>query len=172
MKTSLILTSIASLLGSALVSASGATFIPGDVFSLPIAANQSFRLMNISGGGDFSGSPGLSIVAGPRTQMAWSADLTTLYVTRLMTGPVFTSVWAISATGVVTSFATGAGSPNGIVRTADGRLLTAVGTGGFGGVVDITVGGDFAGAPAFATGFRQPMNLVQLTNGHILLHGC
>lgn len=171
MKHVLRILSIALLLRAALVSASGATFVPGDVFSVPSQAAQSFRVMNITGGGDFSGSPGLAIVDGPQNQMAWSADLTTLYITRLMTAsPVPTSVWAVSAEGSVSSFAINAGTTKGIVRTADGRLLTSVGVAPNGKVFDITAGGNFSGTPpVFASGFRSPGNLFQLANGHILL---
>ncbi len=96
-----LLSSIPSLCVFALASASGATFVPGDVFSLAGNAPQSYPVINITGGGDFSGSPGLAVIVGAQaTQMAWSADLTTLYVTKYMTvpnGAKIRSVWDVNS---------------------------------------------------------------------------
>lgn len=165
------LTSLAALLGVALASASGAAFVPGDVFSLTVSPGGQAKILNITTGGNFSNSSALANPAYAEGQIAWSGDLSTLYVTRRMVfSPEPVSVWAISATGAVTSFATNAGTTRGIVQTTDGRLLASLGTSPNAKVVDITTGGNFGGnAPAFATGFRRPGSLVQLASGRTLV---
>jgi hypothetical protein len=158
------LPSLAALLGVALASASGAAFVPGDVFSLTLSPGGQAKILNITGGGNFSNSSALANPSNAQGQMAWSADLSTLYIGRALVGPSYISIWAITADGVVTGFATGSGA-GGIVSTSDGRLLTS----GSGKVIDATAGGDLSRAPSFATGFRSPGSLIQLANGHILL---
>jgi cysteine-rich repeat protein len=151
---------VAALL-SALVTPALAQFNPGDLFW-----GGSFtpaQLINVTGGGNFSGATPLATLAG-RTigQMAWSADRLTLYVTLF----ALNRVDAVTAAGAQSIYATGVASPTGLLTTRDGRLLVASFSGS---VIDITGGGDFTAAPAFAIGLAGPRNLVQLDDDRILI---
>jgi cysteine-rich repeat protein len=152
---------LAAALWAAGTPACGQSFNPGDVFW-----GGSFtpaQLVNASGGGDFGGVTPLATLAG-RTigQMAWSPDRMTLYVTLF----ALDRVDAVTAAGAQSIYATGLSSPTGLLTTRDGRLLVANFSGS---VVDITGGGDFTGAPAFASGLAGPRNLVQLDDDRILI---
>lgn len=152
---------LAALLLALVTPARGQSFNPGDVFW-----GGSFtpaQLINVTGGGNFAGAPPLATLAG-RTigQMAWSPNRLTLYVTLFS----LDRVDAITATGAQSIYATGLSSPTGLLTTRDGRLLVANFSGS---VVDITGGGSFAGAPAFASGLAGPRNLVQLDDDRILI---
>jgi autotransporter-associated beta strand protein len=140
-----------------------ATFTPGDVFAADnVAARGSF--FDVTAGGDFSGvTPFAMLPSRSPGQITWSADLTTAYVTQFNTG----SVVAVSASGVVSTFATGIAGPTGIIRTAAGKLLVA--SFSTGSVFDITAGGDFSSATAFATGLSGPRNFLQIPSSAILV---
>jgi len=136
-------------------------FVPGDVFW--VATAPQGNVVNISGGGDFAGVTPLQSVGSSIGQVAWSADLSTAYITEITNDAVAFLLPDGSAGG----FAVNLASPSGIVRTSDGRLLVA----SFDdrAVYDITGGGSFASAIPFATGFSDPRNLAELPSGEILL---
>jgi cysteine-rich repeat protein len=151
---------VAALL-STLSVARGQSFNPGDLFW-----GGSFtpaQLVNATGGGNFGAAVPLATLAG-RTigQMAWSLNRQTLYVTLFS----LDRVDAVTATGVQSIYATGLSSPTGLLMRRDGHLLVANFSGS---VVDITGGGDFTGAPAFATGLAGPRNMVQLADDRVLI---
>lgn len=143
-----------------LVGPSGApasTFTPGDVYW---AAGGS--MLEVSGGGDLSSTPVFASTGfDGQGQIAWSADLSTAYVTNFE----YDTIDAVSSTGGVASFATGVEKPTGILRTTDGRLLASTRDEG---IFDVTSGGSFTGASPFATGLGITRNLLQLDDGRIL----
>jgi hypothetical protein len=149
--------------GATVATCAGATFIPGNVFWSEGTGLPTHQVVNATAGGDLSSTTPLATIGRAPGQLAWSADLTTMYV------PEFDNdrVLAVSATGTTTVFATGISGPTGLIRTSDSRLLAVSFFDGT--VIDITAGGNFAGAGTFALGFTEPRNLLQLANGEILL---
>ncbi len=134
------------------------TFQTGDLFW---SSSTNVKIYDVLTGGDLrSATPFATIGAsGNYGQIAFSADLTTAYVTVWSANKVV----AVSATGQVTDFATGIAGPTGIIRTSSGKLLVADNTNGR--IYDITAGGNFASATAYATGLNGPRNFVETPNG-------
>lgn len=138
-------------------SAHGARFTPGDVF----AKNFNGEVWNVTGGGDFTAAPLFTDVGSSNIgDAAWSADLSTMYVSNVNDN----TVYAVTPAGGVTPFATGLAAPLGLLTAQDGRLLVADFRAG---VVDITAGGDFTGASPFASGLSNPIDLAQTPDGNI-----
>jgi len=138
------------------------TFTPGSVF---VADNFSpYDFVDVTAGGDFAGQPSFASLPGRSPgQIAWSTDLQIAYVTQYDTDTVV----AVSATGAVSTFATGIDGPTGIIQTSTGKLLVASYPSGK--VFDITAGGNFTGATAFATGLSGPRNFMELPTGEVLV---
>jgi WD40 repeat protein len=135
-----------------------AVFTPGDLY---YASSQApGNIYNLAGGGRMTGRAPFAVQGcGSFGQMAWSADLTTMYSTAYSCDTVF----SISASGAVSSYASVAG-PTGIVRTQDDRLLVVSNVDGW--VWDITNPPHRA---VVATGMTSPRNIIQLPTGEILV---
>jgi hypothetical protein len=136
-----------------------AGYTPGDVF----AHNYSGEIHDVTPGGDFTGVPAIANVGNSDVgKMAFSADLSTMYVSNRMNG----TVYAVDSSGFVSTFATGLTGPAGILRTSAGQLLVAEFDSGQ--VTDITTGGSFAGAAPFASNLDLPTDLAQLPDGRVM----
>jgi hypothetical protein len=134
-------------------------FTPGTVFVGGNGSNTS--LFNITGGGAVTtafATTGSSSEAG---QLAWSADLSTMYMSIYGANKVV----AITANGTVTDFATNLNGPTGLLMTSSGHLLVSAFNAN--DIFDITAGGNFSGAVPFATGLSSPRNLLQVAPGTI-----
>jgi hypothetical protein len=155
----LMLSASAHLFAAAQPSAS--QFTSGDMFRATDAGIFRIPL----GGGDFTAVP--PFTAGPDAQFgqfAWHPDLAVSYFTNFSGNRVM----ALAPDGTATPFATGLSQPTGILWTSDGRLLVA--EYGTGMVKDITAGGDFTEAPAFATGLgNATRNMLETQDGRILV---
>ncbi|GAB5536371.1 MAG: hypothetical protein Rubg2KO_26200 [Rubricoccaceae bacterium] len=75
------------------------------------------------------------------------------------------AIYAYTADGTRTEFATGLGDPAGIVQLTDGRILVA--ELGAGRVSELSADGSTR--TDFATGLNQPLGITQLANGRILV---
>jgi hypothetical protein len=91
-------------------------------------------------------------------QMAFDASGTTAYIT---TWDGY--VMSIDNAGNVKEFARGLNTPTGLVRTSTGKLLVA--SYDDGKIFDITAGGDFSAATAWAYGLLNPRSLLETPNG-------
>lgn len=145
------------------LAAPATAFEPGGVFWAPGSCGSPCGVFEITGGGSFNAGALIGAASSSPGQIAWSADLQTLYLTEYGTARVL----RISNAGAVDPFATGISGPTGLALLADGRLLVV--SYGDEVVIDISAGGDFTGAPSFASGFAAPRNLLQLENGSLLL---
>jgi hypothetical protein len=136
------------------------TFNVGDVF----ARSSTGDIWNITAGGSYTAAAPFADIGFAGTGgLAFAADRSMMYVSNRDLNEVF----AVTPTGVVSTFATGLAMPFGLLRAADGRLLVAeLSTGE---VTDITAGGNFPDAPAFATGLTMPANLAQTADGRIFV---
>ncbi len=142
-----------------------ATFTPGDVYAWTVNSNGVF---NITAGGNFTGVPPFATTpvasTGVYGQITWKADLTVMYLSDTLNNRVL----AVTPAGVVSVFATGVQAPTGLVWTPTGKLLVAevfLNT-----VKDITAGGDFTGAPNFATNVgNYPRNMLVSPTGQVLV---
>lgn len=158
MKATVLTCAAALVLGSAVVETANADFIPGDVF----AGNYSGVIRNITPGGNAALiTPLVTVATKDIGKAAFSADLSTMYISDTGTN----SVIAVDSAGNSTVFATGLSTPMGITRVADGRLLVTEYTGGE--VTDITAGGDFTGAAPFASNLALPGDITQTPDGRI-----
>lgn len=139
-------------------------FVSGHVFWGAGSGSSPFELIDITGGGNFTGATPFAIVGRTPGQMTWrSSDLTRAYLSEFANNRVV----SVSSTGVVTPYATGITGPTGLLWTSAGRLLVVAYS--TQRVYDITGGGDFSGAVPFATGFSGPRNLIETQAGRILL---
>lgn len=145
------------------LAASAAAFEPGAVFWAPGGCGSPCGVFEITGGGSFSAGDLVGAASDSPGQIAWSADLQTLYLTEYGSDRVL----RISSAGVVDAFATGISGPTGLALLADGRLLVVSYRDEV--VIDISAGGDFTGAAPFANGFSSPRNLLELEDGSLLL---
>jgi hypothetical protein len=153
---------ILAIVALAVPAAHAQTFKPGDVY----ARNPNGQIWNVTAGGDFTAvAPFLDLPDTEIGDMAWSLDRSVMYVSDYQSF----NVWAVTAAGSVSTFATGLVTPSGLLMTADGRLLVAEFSSGT--VADITAGGDFTGAPRFARGIESagPVGLAQLADGRIFV---
>lgn len=152
--TSIVVAAVAVILAG---SPAFAVFTPGDLY---YASNQApGNIYNLAGGGHMTGLAPFAVQGyGSLGQMAWSADLTTMYSTAYSCDTVF----SISASGVA-SFYASVPCPTGIVWTQDDRLL-AVSMDGW--VYDIT---NPSHPAVVATGMTSPRNIIQLPTGEILV---
>ncbi len=139
-------------------SAALAVFTPGDLY---YASSQApGNIYNLAGGGHMTGLTPFAVQGcGSLGQMAWSADLTTMYSTAHSCDTVF----SISDSGAVSFYASVAG-PTGIVRTQDDRLLVVSSMEGW--VWDVT---NPSHRTVVATGMTCPRNIIQLPTGEILV---
>lgn len=143
--------------------ACGTTFTPGHVFYADNASSP-YRILDVTAGGNFgAAAPFTTTTNRSPGQFAWSPDLSTEYLTQFDTN----SVVKISATGAVSTFATGISRPTGLIRLADGRLLAASFSSG--AVYDITAGGDLSSAIPFATGLSGLRNFLETADHRILV---
>lgn len=144
-----------------------AKFTPGDLF----AVSNTGRVYNVTAGGDFTNAtPFADIGASEIGHIAFSRDLTTMYVSSFINNTVF----AIDASGVATPLATNLYHPLGLLMTTDGRLLVVDDNSGGTStkeVTDITDGGDFSyGGPVFASNVGElGFDLAQSVDGRIFV---
>jgi hypothetical protein len=140
--------------------ADAATFTPGDVYAKANAGN----LYNITAGGDFtSGAPFSTVGSKTSGKPAWSADLSTMYVS----DRTINCVYAISPDGNATVFASGLSRPCGLLRTSSGKLLVTENDSGE--VTDISAGGDFSSVAPFASGLNGPQDLAETPSGKLFV---
>jgi len=138
-----------------------ASYSTGDVY---LAAPQGkYDIYDVSAGGDVSKSVLAQAGGYNAGQLAWSTDLSTMYLSLYAANEVI----AIDSSGKVSTFATGLSGPTGLIMLSDGTLLVA--EYGANEVTDITAGGDFSTATALASGFRGPRNFVELVDGTVLM---
>jgi hypothetical protein len=144
-------------------SAATQTFQPGDVYLI----DGSSALYNISGGGDFSAAVPLATFLSTTGvlwgEMCFSTDRTMMYVPAFNAGTVYT----VTASGMVTSFATGLITPLEVECLPDGTILVQEYDNGR--VVDITGGGDFTAASGFITHPDFMRGLTLASNGDLLV---
>lgn len=134
-------------------------FEPGDLFWGRVSAPTLF---NVTDGGSFDFQAPFANFAGNTAsqygQLAFHEDRSVAYATVYSAGKVV----AIRADGTVSDFATGISAPTGVVRTSSGRTLVST----LGGrVFDITSGGAFGAAPAYAWGLSSARNMVETADG-------
>jgi len=143
-----------------LAAPAAAEVVPGDL--LVIELGSSDRVVNIRGGGDFSGAPpfatGLTdpigICRGPGGDI-YVSEFNSTEVTIVTEGGDFTGAPA---------FATGLGRPD-LLSCNDQQILVHEVTGGE--ITDITAGGDFTGVAPFISGLgaEQSVRLVRDSSG-------
>jgi hypothetical protein len=136
-----------------------AAFTPGDLY---YASNANGTIYNISAGGNLSTlQPFATGLLQNLGQIAWSADLSTMYTTAYYGGNY---VFAVTAAGAVSTYAA-VPSPLGLVRTQNNHLLVS----SYGGpILDIT---NPANITTFASTGDSIRNLIQLPTGEILAMG-
>lgn len=150
----------AAVAGSAV--AARAAFTPGDVY----AKSYSGDIWKVTQGADLTPENAFANVGhSDLGKMAFSGDLSTMYVANASNG----SVYAVTDAGAVSVFATGLSGPFGLLRTNAGRLLVAERDAGE--VTDITAGGNFTGAAPFASGLVSVGDLAQTADGRIFAAG-
>jgi DNA-binding beta-propeller fold protein YncE len=146
----------------AAVAPTAAAFTPGAVYFAPGSCTPPCGLFEVTGG-DQQGSSPLATIDRAPGQIAWSTDLGSAYLTQFDAD----TVALISASGSVTTFATGVDGPTGVLLTEGGLLLVVSYRDDE--VYEANGGGDLSAAPVFADGFGSPRNLLQLDSGEILL---
>lgn len=171
---------LASLLAALLATGAGAfaqTFTPTDVFWAPSLAepdspvNNQHRLLKVNAGGDFlSTIPAAVLPDRVYGQMAFKLDRTLAYLPSFFINRVLT----VTPGGVVnelTPFATGINRPTGMLVVPTGAHAGKLLCSSFGQdrILDISAGGDFVGAPSFATGTPSARNILQLVDGTLLV---
>jgi hypothetical protein len=133
-------------------------FTPGDLF----ADTYYGTVYNVTAGGNFaSATPFASVGFIDIGKPAWSADLSTMYVS----DRVADTVYAIDAAGNVSTFATGLDGPAGLLLTSTGKLLVTEFDAGE--VTDISAGGNFTSAAPFAAGMSNPGDLAETPDGRL-----
>lgn len=138
-------------------------FQAGDVYWAPGACDPAppcfmFRVDAALG----STQPFVAIDPAPG-QIAWEPDGSALYVSQFDTG----SILRITPAGDVSTWATGIPGATGLVMTSGGTLLAV--SYSEGEVHDVTLSGDYSTATPFASGFTTPRNLLERSNGDLLL---
>lgn len=146
-----------------LIPAMAGGFEPGEVYWAPGGCSPTCGIFDVTGGGDFQGATPLAAINRSPGQIAWRGRPLFGYVTQFDPDTVV----RVSASGAVTGFATGIDGPTGLLVDSGGRVLAV--SFGDGAVYDISVGGDYSTATAFAFGFDNPRNLLELATGEILL---
>lgn len=136
-----------------------AQFVSGDIYYTATTG----KIVNVTGGGDFTDEFFVDTGEYSIGQLAWSEDLTTMYLSLFNTGEVI----AIDSTGNVTTFASGLSAPTGLLRTNDGVFLAAEFE--TGEITDITAGGSMAGVAPLTDGLSAPRHLAQLSDGTVLV---
>lgn len=139
-----------------------AEFNAGDLYFAVGTDNTPTGHYNATDGGDVSGT---YVVLPDRCpgQLAWSEDLSTMYVSQFDANQVV----AVDSSGAAAVFATGLPWVTGLARLEDGSLLAV--SYSTGQIYDITAGGDFSGEVPLVTGLDEPRNLVQLSDGRVLV---
>lgn len=136
------------------------TFTPGDLFWASRANPVS--LYEISGPGSYTGASPFAILSSTGSlpgQIAFKPDLTVAYVSIYSTNQIL----AVTPNGTTSVFATGITKPTGLVWSTDGRLMAASYQDGK--VFDITAGGSFTSAAAYASGISNPRYMLQTDAG-------
>lgn len=136
-----------------------AQFVSGDVYYTATTG----EIINVTSGGDFTGELFVDTDQYSIGQLAWSADLATMYLSLFTTGEVV----AIDPAGNVTTFASGLSGPTGLLLTNDGTFLAAEFD--TGEITDISGGGSMAGVAPLTTGLSGPRHLAQLSDGTVLV---
>ena len=132
-----------------------AGFEPGQVYWAPGTCISTCGLFDVTLGGDQQGASPVAAIDRSPGQIAWDADPAVAYLTQFD----LDAVVAIDSSGVITPpFATNIDGPTGLIVDSEGRMLVASFYSG--AVYDVSAGGDFTGAVAFATGFLGARNLV------------
>ena len=146
-----------------LTPAVAAGFAPGEVYWAPGDCFSTCGMFDVTQGGDFQGASAFAVIGRSPGQIAWMPSPLAGYVTQFDTD----SVVRVSPSGAVTGFATGIDGATGLLVDGGGRVLAV--SFGDGAVYDISAGGDYGAATAFAFGFDSPRNLLELATGEILL---
>ncbi len=146
-----------------LTPAVAAGFAPGEVFWAPGGCSPTCGMFDVTQGGDLQGASAFAVISRSPGQIAWMESPLVGYVTQFDPDTVV----RVSTSGVVTGFATGIDSATGLLVDSGGRVLAV--SFGDGAVYDISAGGDYSAATAFAFGFGSPRNLLELATGEILL---
>ena len=167
----------AAILGCASAAAHGPEFIPTDVYWAPSLAepdapvNNQHRLLLVNAGGDLGLAPAVAILPDRvYGQIAFSADRLTAYLPSFFVNRVLTCD-NHGVVGTASPFATGINRPTGMLTVRTGANAGKLLCSSFGQdrILDITAGGDFTGAPSFATGTPSARNILQLANGTLLV---
>lgn len=146
-----------------LTPAVAAGFVPGEVYWAPGVCASTCNMFDVTQGGDFQGASPFAVISRSPGQIAWRGRPLGGYVTQFDADTVV----RVSTSGAVTGFATGIAGATGLLVDSGGRVLAV--SFGDGAVYDISAGGDYSAATAFAFGFDSPRNLLQLATGEILL---
>jgi hypothetical protein len=147
------------------------TFQTGDVYLIEAGVDEA-RIHNITAGGDFSGATPFATLDGTGAvvgEICFSAKLDTMYVADIDADVVY----AISAAGAVSTFATGLSNPVAVACRSGSVFAQEFSSGpdpSNGSLVDISAGGDFSSAPAFVTSATALRGLAT-TAGAVLLVG-
>jgi hypothetical protein len=120
-------------------------------------------MFDVTQGGDFEAASPVAVISRSPGQIAWRGWPLVGYVTQFDQDTVV----RVGANGSVTGFATGIDGATGLLVDGAGRILAV--SFGDGAVYDISAGGDYSAATAFAFGFGSPRNLLELATGEILL---
>ena len=158
-------------------SAFAQTFTPTDVFWAPSLAetdspvNNQQRLLKVNAGGNFlTTTPTAVLPDRVYGQMGFKLDRTLAYLPSFFINRVLT-VTPGGAVDTVTPFATGINRPTGMLVVPAGVHAGKLLCSSFGQdrILDISAGGDFTGAPSFATGTPSARNILQLMDGTLLV---
>lgn len=131
-------------------------FLPGDQFY--VASDKVYRTSD--GGSYAAAAPFVTLPSLSIGQIAFDADRSAMYVSQFNTHTIL----KITPDGTTSTFATGVGA-TGMLRLNDGRLLAV----GGGTIFDITGGGTITIANVFATGLNFARNLLETSDGRILV---
>jgi len=138
-------------------------FAPGEVYWAPGDCSLTCGMFDVTQGGDLQGASPVAVISRSPGQIAWRGRPLAGYLTQFDPG---TGV-RVSSSGAVTGFATGIDGATGLLVDSSGRVLAV--SFDDGAVYDISAGGDYSAATAFAFGFGSPRNLLELETGEILL---
>lgn len=138
-----------------------AGYNPGDVYLA--SSSGDFDIYDVSAGGDVSKSVIAQSGSYSAGQLAWSIDLSVMYLGMYSTNEVI----QIDSSGTVSTFAIGLSGPTGLIMLSDGTLLVAEYNSGE--ITDITAGGNFVLVTAMTSGFNGPRSFAELHDGTVLI---